>query len=134
MPRVGLKPMVLASKRAKTVHVLDHLGTMTGGQTLGLLITCMFIEHIQLLLKCWANSIQSDAIFIFYNLYGDAGVSLHTLRNLEFFSVMYRISFYYMPYFTEWSLDIGISREGYTNMYPEVFLKVILISASMATP
>jgi hypothetical protein len=30
MPRVGFKPTISASKRAKTVHVLDHSATVTG--------------------------------------------------------------------------------------------------------
>jgi hypothetical protein len=29
MPRVGFEPTILASKRAKTVHGLDHLATVT---------------------------------------------------------------------------------------------------------
>jgi hypothetical protein len=30
MPRVGFEPMIPASKRAKTVHALDHSDTVTG--------------------------------------------------------------------------------------------------------
>jgi hypothetical protein len=30
MPRVGFEPMIPASKRAKTVHALDHSATVTG--------------------------------------------------------------------------------------------------------
>jgi hypothetical protein len=30
MPRVGFEPTIPASKRAKTVHALDHSATVTG--------------------------------------------------------------------------------------------------------
>jgi hypothetical protein len=33
MPQVELEPTILASKRAKTVHALDHLATVTGQDT-----------------------------------------------------------------------------------------------------
>jgi hypothetical protein len=34
MPRVGFEPIIAASKRAKTVHALDHSATATGLTTI----------------------------------------------------------------------------------------------------
>jgi hypothetical protein len=42
MPRVEFKPAILASKRVKTVHALDHSATVIGIITVGLYNTKNF--------------------------------------------------------------------------------------------
>jgi hypothetical protein len=49
MPSVGFEPMILASKRAKTVHALDHSVTVTGFRPIkheGKIIILYFNSHV----------------------------------------------------------------------------------------